>query len=86
MDKRTLWSYLEPISTLKGHYKKVILSKWHPTVDKLLATTALNGEVRIWDIEYSKCLYSHNLPKIAFSTSFQWNYNGSLIGAIGKEK
>ena len=35
---------------LRGHAKKIILSKFHPTADYTMASGAADGTIRIWDI------------------------------------
>lgn len=35
---------------MKGHSKKVMLLKWHPTTEFTLASTGLDGTVKVWDI------------------------------------
>jgi len=40
----------EADAELKGHEKKVILCKWHPTADLTMATASADGTVKIWDV------------------------------------
>ena len=35
---------------LKGHSKKVMLLKWHPTAEFTLGSTSMDGAVKIWDV------------------------------------
>lgn len=35
---------------LRGHSKKLVLSKFHPSSDYTLASVAADNTVRIWDI------------------------------------
>ena len=40
----------EPDAELRGHSRKLIFSKFHPTTDYTLASSAADCTVRIWDI------------------------------------
>jgi len=41
----------DSLVTLEGHRKKVILTKFHPTANLVLASTSFDGPVKIWDIQ-----------------------------------
>jgi len=41
----------ESLVDLQGHRKKVTLVRFHPTVANVLASTAADSSVRVWDIE-----------------------------------
>jgi len=45
-------------AVLKGHSKKVMLLKWHPSAEFTLASAGQSGGVRVWDIQMEKCNYN----------------------------
>lgn len=70
---------------LRGHAKKLILSRFHPTADFTLASAAADNTVRVWDVAAQKCSVIYEDIKSA-STGMEWSYDGSLIGAVSKDK
>lgn len=70
---------------LKGHSKKLIFSKFHPSSDYTLATSAADSTIRVWDISNQKCVMTYDELK-STTTSLEWSYNGSLLGAMSKDK
>jgi WD40 repeat protein len=40
----------ESDAELKGHARKVILAKYHPTADYTIASAGADSTMRIWDI------------------------------------
>jgi WD40 repeat protein len=40
----------ESDAELRGHSKKVIFSKFHPSAEMTLASAAADNTVRIWDV------------------------------------
>ena len=73
-----------PVQKYDGHSKKVILSQYHPCSRDILASCSFDNSIHIWNIENGKsyCKLSTN----DIMSSLDWNYNGSLIGTITKEK
>jgi WD40 repeat protein len=70
---------------LKGHAKKVMHLKWHPTSEFTLASASMEGCVKIWDVqnEHSKISFD----KVSGAPwNMQWNYDGSLLAVVNKEK
>jgi coronin-1B/1C/6 len=49
---------MKTISNLQGHHKKVTLVKFNPTAANVLASTAADASVKIWDIERGEELSS----------------------------
>lgn len=70
---------------LRGHSKKLQLAKFHPSADYTLASCALDSTVRIWDISQQKCASVYEDVK-GITTGLEWSHNGSLLGAISKDK
>lgn len=70
---------------MRGHAKKVILMKWHPTAEFTLASMGMEGAIKIWDVqsESSKINYDQvtGSPWV-----MRWNHDGSMLGCITKEK
>jgi hypothetical protein len=75
----------EANAILEGHQKKLALVHFHPAANNILASSAFDNTVKVWDIEKSAALFSidehPDLPQ-----SFEWNENGSLIATTCKDK
>ena len=41
----------ECLCELHGHERKVVLVKWHPSAEYVIATAGQDGEVKVWDVE-----------------------------------
>jgi len=68
-----------------NHSNKVIITKWHPTADNTLASASTDSTVKVWDVSRSQNeIFSLNVNDYAYD--LEWNYDGSLIGCITKEK
>lgn len=74
----------EADSDMKGHQKKVLLVKWHPSSDFTLASSSADGTVKIWDIQNEANTMTHEIGDIPWAT--EWNGDGSMIAAITKAK
>ena len=70
---------------LRGHSKKVQMLKFHPTSEFTLASSCYAGCIKVWDIqnEHSQMSYDHlgSAPQ-----SLEWNWDGSRIACITREK
>lgn len=73
-----------PVQKYDGHSKKVILSQYHPCSRDIMASCSFDNSIQIWNIENGKN-YCKLLTNDIMS-SLDWNYNGSLIGTVTKEK
>jgi len=61
---------------LKGHSKKVMLLKWHPSAEFTLASVSMEGSVKIWDVQNEICDFSYDhLGGVPWC--MRWNYEGS---------
>lgn len=40
----------QPTADLKQHTKKVMLLNWNPTVEFTIASSGMDGNIKIWDI------------------------------------
>jgi WD40 repeat protein len=70
---------------LRGHAKKLIFTKFHPSADTTLASAAADCSVKIWDVTQQKCVSSFEDAN-SFATGLEWSHNGSLLGLITKDK
>jgi len=50
-----------------------------------VASTGADNTVRVWDITNQKCVSTYPALKNV-STALDWNYNGSLLGTMSKDK
>ena len=48
---------------MKGHSKNVTTIRWHPHASNVLASTSIDGTVRVWDVENQKSLICFEDPK-----------------------
>jgi WD40 repeat protein len=75
----------ESDAELKGHAKKLIFAKFHPSSDYTMATSSADSSIRIWDISHQKCVHAyHDLQNT--TTGLDWSHNGSLLGLLTREK
>lgn len=72
-------------ANLAAHHKRVQLIQFHPTSEFTLASASLDNTVKIWDIQ-------NEAPKLSFEPltkdpfCMEWNYDGSRLALISKEK
>lgn len=67
---------------LVGHTRKVMVLRWHNSVENLLASSAIDNTIRIWDVSQGKSAFTFEFKNNA--TSLQWNPKGNLLGAMIK--
>lgn len=72
-------------AVLKGHSKKVMLMQWHPSAEFTIASCSQGGGVRIWDVQLERTQYNYAENK-AVPWSLSWNYDGSLVNILTKDK
>lgn len=70
---------------LRGHSRKLIFSKFHPSADYTLASSSADCTVRLWDVSHQKCVITYDEIK-STTTGLEWSHNGSLLGAITKDR
>jgi WD40 repeat protein len=70
---------------LRGHSKKIIFSKFHPSADTTIASAAADMTIKIWDVQQQKCVGTYEDVK-STATGMEWSHNGSLLGCITKDK
>lgn len=46
-------------SEFKGHSRKVILAKWHPSAEQTFASASTDGCVKIWNVNYEQAVFSN---------------------------
>lgn len=68
-----------------AHGKKAVLVSWSPTVKEVIATLGNDHDLHVWDITSSNTLYKIKLEDSS-AFSLEWNSNGTLIGALNKNK
>jgi len=70
---------------LKGHSKKVHLLKWHPTANNVIATSAWDKTVCLWDASTGEVSQTYkNFEDNTFS--LDWNQTGGLMAITDKKK
>lgn len=75
----------ESLVDLIGHKKKVTMVRYHPSASNILASTAADGTVKIWDVEKSEAISSYDdLPDLA--QDIVWDYRGDLYATSCKDK
>lgn len=75
---------IAPVKFLTGHGKKVGHLEFNPTASSVLASASLDNTIKIWDVESGDVLFTLKHP--SFVTSFSWNYDGSKIASVAKDK
>lgn len=75
---------VEPVAKLKGHSRKVGHVKYNPVAEDVLASSAFDYTVKIWNLKEEKCVTT--LQHKDLVTSFTWNYNGTKIATTSRDK
>lgn len=70
---------------LRGHSRKLIFAKFHPSADYTIASASADTTVRVWDISNQKCAATYEDGNTQ-ATSLEWSFNGSLLGFMTKDK
>lgn len=77
----------EAMVVLNGHGKRVDTLAWNPVASNIIATGGTDNTVKVWDINDAsggaKLTVSHFADNV---DSLAWNYNGSLMAAVSREK
>lgn len=68
--------------SLVGHSKKALSVRWHNSVENLLASSAIDNTVKVWDVSCGKAAFTFSFANCA--TSMQWNPKGNLLGVMIK--
>jgi len=78
----------DPVAVFEGHSKKINVLAPHPTANNVLASGSADGTVRVWDLERPDAVYAEEPIEPANDPplSLDWNRNGSLLMAAGKDK
>jgi len=72
------------IVTLRGHKKRIDVIKFHPSAGNVLASASFDKSIKLWDASVETEKLSYDFPDSVFS--IDWNYNGSLLAVMGKDK
>lgn len=75
----------EAAVTLSGHQKKAALLHFHPGANNVLASSAYDHDLKIWDIEAQSEMMAFTEHEELIQ-SFEWNDNGSRIASTCKDK
>ena len=75
----------EPVQTLRGHKRKVGTVNFHPSANNVLATSASDFTVKLWDIEKGDEMFSVS-GHTDIVQSCSWNKDGSLIASACRDK
>ena len=73
-----------PVQKYAEHSKKVVLSVYHPCSSDIIASCSFDNSIHVWNIENGKTYCKAETGDVM--SSLDWNYNGSLLGTITKEK
>lgn len=76
---------LEPLISLDEHSKKVNLLQFNPTSAMILASCSHDNTVKVWNVQRSDQSYSISGGNDQ-ALALEWNWNGSLIGTVWKDK
>lgn len=76
----------ESLVDLIGHRKKVSLLRFHPTAANILASTSADYTVKVWDIEKSEEISSHNDFGDNLIQDIVWDYCGETYATSCKDK
>jgi WD40 repeat protein len=74
----------KPTLVLEGHLKKVILVKFNPTANNILATGSFDNSVKVWNVETATCISTFDKCQDSLMT-MEWNNDGSRIACAGKD-
>jgi coronin-1B/1C/6 len=77
---------IEPLQTLTGHKRKVGTVRFSPTANNILATSASDFSVKIWDVEKGKDVLSVDGQHTDFISAAEWNWNGSQLATASKDR
>jgi WD40 repeat protein len=76
---------MTPLQTLTAHKRKVGTVNFHPCANNILATSASDTTVKLWDIEKGDEMFSIG-GHTDIVQSVSWNLNGSLLCSACRDK
>jgi WD40 repeat protein len=62
-----------------------MLCQWHPSANFTLASASFSGAIKIWDVQKEVSPMDYQKSNSA-PWCMKWNYDGSLLGCINKNK
>jgi len=74
------------VQNLRGHTRKVTACKFNPIANGILATSAIDYAVKIWDIEKGAEKFSLDGKHTDIINNLDWNYEGNLLVTSCKDK
>jgi len=75
----------EPLQTLRGHKRKVGTCDFNPVANNILATSAADFLVKLWDVEKGTDVFTID-GHSDLIMGISWNLNGSLFASVSKDK
>lgn len=78
-------TFSDSLVDLVGHRKKVTLVKFHPTAANVLASTAADSSIRVWDIEKAEELSVFDQMGDV-TQDIQWDVRGDNFATTCKDK
>lgn len=74
----------EPLKVLTGHKRKVGHLKFNPVAEDILASSSIDYSVKVWNVKTGEVIST--LQHKDLITSFDWNYNGTLIATTSRDR
>lgn len=75
---------VHPIGSLTGHSRKVGHLQFNPVAKDVLASSSFDYTVKVWDLGEKECKIT--LKHKDLITSFTFNYNGTKIATVSRDK
>lgn len=75
---------VKPIGSLSGHTRKVGHLQFHPVAQDVIASSAFDYSVKIWNVKDQSCKVT--LQHKDLVTSICFNYNGTKIATASRDK
>lgn len=75
---------VEPVRYLETHGKKVGHVHFNPVAKNILASSGFDYNIRVWNLENDKQVAL--LPHKDLITAFDWNWDGTKIATISRDK
>jgi len=72
--------------TLNGHNNGIRTINFNPVAENIVATSAMDIAVKTWDIGTQTEVSSISFECPETMANLSWNYNGSLLAAMGKDR
>jgi coronin-7 len=80
------WREDQSAGVLEGHNNGIRTLNFHPTADNILATTAMDSSMKIWDLTTQSEQYSIDFDCAESMANLSWNFDGSMAAVMGKDR